>query len=93
MLDTVVLRCHRRSKSTGTHSQHASLFGVHRSYRVARPTHIGSRQFSRVVNRHSREYVRRALEDERKRKTEDKVDGGCCGQRFENGGTEKKDGG
>ena len=27
----VVLRCHRRSKSTGTHSQHASLFGVHRS--------------------------------------------------------------
>ena len=38
----VVLRCHRRSKSTGTHSRHASLFGVHRSRRVARrcnPTH------------------------------------------------------
>ena len=38
----VVLRCHRRSKSTGTHSQHASLSGVHRSRRVARrcnPTH------------------------------------------------------
>ena len=35
MLD-VVLRCRRRSKSTGTHSQHASLFGVHRSRRVAR---------------------------------------------------------
>ena len=38
----VVQRCHRRSKSTGTHSRHASLFGVHRSRRVARrcnPTH------------------------------------------------------
>ena len=38
----VVPRCHRRSKSTGTHSRHASLFGVHRSRRVARrcnPTH------------------------------------------------------
>ena len=38
----VVLRCHRRSKSTGTHSRHASLFGVHRSRRVARrcnPSH------------------------------------------------------
>ena len=32
----VVLRCHRWSKSTGTHSQHASLFGVHRSRRGAR---------------------------------------------------------
>ena len=32
----VVLRCHRRSKSTGTHSQYAALFGVHRSRRVAR---------------------------------------------------------
>ena len=32
----VVLRCHRRSKSTGTHSQHASLFAVHHSRRVAR---------------------------------------------------------
>ena len=38
----VVLRCHRRSKSTGTRSQYASLFGVDRSRRVARrcnPTH------------------------------------------------------
>ena len=38
----VVLRCRRRSKSTGTRSQYASLFGVHRSRRVARrcnPTH------------------------------------------------------
>ena len=38
----VVLRCHRRSKSTGTHSQYASWFVVHRSRRVARrcnPTH------------------------------------------------------
>ena len=33
----VVLRCHRRSKSTGTHSQYyASWFVVHRSRRVAR---------------------------------------------------------
>ena len=32
----VVLRCHRRGKSTGTHSQCASLFVVHRSRRVAR---------------------------------------------------------
>ena len=35
MLD-VVLRRHHRSKSTGTRSQYASLFGVHRSHRVAR---------------------------------------------------------
>ena len=39
----VVLRCRRRSKSTGTHSQYASWFGVHRSRSVARrscnPTH------------------------------------------------------
>ena len=38
----VVLRCRRRSKSTGTRSQYASMFGVHRSRRVARrcnPTH------------------------------------------------------
>ena len=43
MLDvSLVLRCRRRSKSIGTHSQYASLFGVHRSRRVARrcnPTH------------------------------------------------------
>ena len=38
----VVLRCRRRSKSTGTHSQYASWCVVHRSRRVARrcnPTH------------------------------------------------------
>ena len=38
----VILKCRRRSKSTGTRSQYASLFGVHRSRRVARqcnPTH------------------------------------------------------
>ena len=32
----VVLRCRRRSKSMGTHSQYASWFGVHRSRRGAR---------------------------------------------------------
>ena len=32
----IILKCRRRSKSTGTRSQYASLFGVHRSRRVAR---------------------------------------------------------
>ena len=32
----VILICRRRSKSPGTRSQYASLFGVHRSRRVAR---------------------------------------------------------